>query len=128
MNNLPDGCTAQMVDDHMSSPWDTHPKQMGELAQVHGVYTYVMASIVAACKQHHVMLSPQAFQVALDGLADALLDEADHPLGILREAGWDESHLPENHKQLASSAYNQIVEHFRPKPVDCSPLWEAMRP
>jgi hypothetical protein len=93
------------------------PDAIKELDDIHGVYNDVLAALVASCKKRRVLLSLNDIQVAMEGVGEALADEADHALETLRDAGYsDFSYIPEDSAKHIADAHENLVDDFRLKP------------
>ena len=102
---------------------------LNDLNRVHGVYRDMLEAYIASCEKHRVMPSRNDIDVFAEGLGESLADNADHALGILKELGfYDFSYTPENAKDLCAAAHEKIIAFFWVKPVDCSALFDALRP
>ena len=107
---IEDGLTYTQADAH------------ADLAKIHNVYRDTLAALVKSCITNHVLLSQHEISVAMEGIGEALANEADRPLEHLP----NESHIPDDAKRLVAKAHIAIVDGLRVHPLDWAGAFETM--
>ena len=88
-----------------------------DLDRVHNVYRDMLRALIASCAKHKVILSRLEFELAMEGIAEALAGEADQPLERIRELGITGiGHIPEDYKELLEKSHNRLIDSFRIRP------------
>ncbi|QEH36539.1 hypothetical protein OJF2_51230 [Aquisphaera giovannonii] len=109
MSNYPDNFNG--------TPLDLTPAQeraTERLDQIHAVYRDVLSAFVGSCIKNRVMVSRIDIEVAMEGVGEALVNEADNALTVLPAA----SYTPPDAKKLIERAHDAIVDALRLKPID----------
>lgn len=118
MSNYPDNFDSRAFDRRWGSPEDKCPDAVQKLESIHAVYSDALKAIVESCKKRAVLISRHDLEVAMEGVGEALADDADHALEQLRECGYNDfSYTPHNAEELITSAHEDLLDSFRPKPV-----------
>lgn len=88
-----------------------------DLSKIHNIYRDVLNTLVKSCIANHILLSQHEIAVAMEGVGEALTNEADRPLEHLP----NESYTPDDAKKLIAKAHTSIVDGLRIQPLD----WEG---
>lgn len=115
-------------DDFKGTPHDLTPAQeraTERLNQIHAVYREVLSAFVGSCVKNRVMVNRHDIEVAMEGVGEALANEADNALTVLPAA----SYTPPDAKKLIERAHDAIVDALRVKPIDWTGVFnELFRP
>jgi hypothetical protein len=93
-----------------------------DLTKIHNVFRDTLAALTKSCITNHVLLSEHEIGVALEGVGEALSNEADRPLEHLL----NESYTPADAGKLIAKAHTAIVDGLRIQPIDWSGVFETM--
>ncbi len=93
-----------------------------DLARLHSVYRDTLTALTASAIKHRVMLSKDELEVAMEGVGEALANEADTVLEHLP----NESYTPADAKNLIDKAHTSLVDAFRVTAIDWAGAFEKM--
>ena len=103
----------------------TREDAQAELDSIHSVYRETLKAFVASAMKHSVLLSEHEIAVAMEGVGEALANEADRALEFLP----NESYTPSDSKQLITEAHKSMVDSMAIKPINWSGVFdEIFRP
>lgn len=96
-----------------------------DLERVHAVYEDVLSALAASCIKHGVLLNKDEIKIAMDGVCEALSNEACNAMDIIPSA----SCSPYNSKQLIDKAHTRIIDSIRPPQIDAlKVVMDMLRP
>jgi hypothetical protein len=96
-----------------------------DLDRIHNVYRDTLNAMVKSCIANKLLLSQHEIEVAMEGVAEALANEADRALELLP----NETYTPEDAKKLVAKAHVAMVDALRVKRLDYEACFaELFRP
>jgi hypothetical protein len=100
----------------------TETDARADLAKVHNVYRDVMNALVRSCVTNHILLTKHEIEVVMEGVGEALANEADRPLEHLP----NESYKPDDAERLLEKAHTSMVDALKIKDLDWPAVFEHM--
>lgn len=99
-----------------------------ELNKVHQVYRDVAKAFADSCIKNRVLITRKQMDIAIEGVGEALADEADDSIRGLADMGFtDFSYIPHDFKLILDDAHERIVDEFRPRKINAD-IVPALRP
>lgn len=90
------------------------------------VYRDMLAALAASSKKNGVLLVKSSIHAIMETVGEVLNDEISGEISELREHHCDIDGRPDTHERLISNAAEEVIEHFRLKPIDSIGILTSM--